>query len=1368
MQDDASASKEHRVGLVVTLFFWFMTLSIGPVLVVGFNEYQMGRDEILKDRYDQLTTMNFQLTQRVNQYFDNVLTNLYILAAASERMVYDLTEAQQLSKHTLPQFINSEAYEQVYNIHTDRYERFVRFYDYADFLVGDAQGNILYSVNGYSDLGKNLFSSELSSSQFAQAVSKSLKDQQPKYADLEPYAPADNEKVFFYVLPLTDNDFNSIGFIAVQIHPNNIQSMFDGGQQIISGLSSYLVGTDRKIRFGTNFRQNSFFTFDEANPLMTDWLSDLDAKGNYHEPEEHLEHDENAHSLIDVDVLSGEADLHDESTELTHAVKASINHVRSYTHNEEVLGIFLPINIAGTPMMMLSEVSQEKAFASVFQFRDRLLILIAITFVVVFTLSLFISRRLVRPIRLITQWVNRVASGDYIETTVLKGSNEIGLLSRSFTTMTDKLRRISEENRCKSWLQDGLAGLHNSVRGEQSINNLCYNIVAYMVNYLGMQTGALYVKTEDDQLALCGSYALDESQLKVTVMPLGSGLVGQAAVSQEMIEIANVPEHCITLQAAVGEIKPSHIIVLPLAYENQVNSVFEFSRLGALNDDQRLFLEYATESIAIAIKSAQYRTRVSQLLETTTEQSQALQKQQQELQQVNSELEKRADTLEESEEELKAQSEELQKSNVELEELSEKLLLQKEEIELKNRDIERSSKKIADKAEELARISQYKSEFLANMSHELRTPLNSLLLLSKILADNTEGNLTEEQIESIQVIHGGGKELLSLINDILDLSKVEAGKMAINLEYMPLVDIKDSIERQFKVLADDRGLGFVVEMAQGLDEAVFTDGQRVLQIMKNFLSNAFKFTEQGQIEVHFFEELRKGKFAQDQWLGISVKDSGIGIPEEKQASIFESFQQADGSTSRKYGGTGLGLAISRELASLLGGFIELSSEEGKGTTFTLYLPVNAVCSLSSEALIADSYRQSSLEYDGAVTEDEALTQHHESQQTILGKLLIIEDDLTFVKVLTKTALRYQFECLHAATGATGLSLAQQQPQAIILDLGLPDMSGEEVLAQLKANPLTQNIPVHIVSAHQQRAQEQQDASGFLAKPINMSEIDQLFSSISHAMPQDEKNILIYAQDIKHAEQISEALYDQATHIESLQDLNDIRQLLQRQQWQCLVIDVTCFDQGLLDFLHQTEQALQASMPALIVHADNPIDRNIYQQLQRFKHAAIMKSDYGLDRIADEASLFLHHLREPEKTVEKTPRPADSSELLNGHKVLLVDDDLRNTFALSKVLQGFGIKVVLADNGESALQKLQESDDIELVLMDIMMPVMDGYEAMKHIRQMPAYVDLPMIALTAKAMANDKEKCLEAGASDYMPKPIDTDKLIAMLKVWLLK
>lgn len=1396
--ENQQKKSRFRKGLALTLYLWFMVLSVGPVLLVSINEYKEAEERIIADRHHELSAINTLLTQRINDYFDSVITNLFIKARATESFINLLVEgyvAEQLSPQEY--IINSEGYGDIARRFSAEYIDFLRFYDYSDVIIGDVSGNLLYTVNGYEDLGQNLFHGKLSTTLFAQAARMSLDELQPKYSDLGTYPPVGDEKVSFFILPVVDDHQDAVGFIAVQIHANNIQSIFEQEHQLGGGLHSYLVGTDRGIRFGSDITAERDLNAGKDNPLINLWLEHLDPEtGVYQELDSHLEDGSHDHGFdLDISEGLGDSDLddhnHDSDFEsesdraMSEALQTGSNHIRVYKNYEgqTVLGTFLPVSVSGTSMAMVSEVPQAIAFASVNEFRYRMIILISVVIFLVMVIGFIVSRRLIKPILVINQWVNKVASGEDVEAKVFSGKNELSELSQSFVKMTEQLGTIKKENERRSWLQDGLAGLNDSVRGDQNSSELCRNIVGYLAKYLNMQTGAMYVMSDENRLQLMGSYAWRERKQYENSFGLGEGLVGQAALEQQVIELTHIPDNYLDIESGLGKTKPPRIIIIPLVYENEVKGVIEFAYLEKLNSYRREFIELSTENVAIAINSAQSRARVTELLGKTTQQSEAMKEQQEELKAVNEELEKRAQILEESEEEMRAQSEELQKSNAELEEKSEQLTLQKEEIEIKNRDIELTSKKIEEKATELEQASKYKSEFLANMSHELRTPLNSLLLLAQMLADNDEGNLTEDQVESAEVIYNGGKELLELINDILDLSKVEAGKMSINLDDTRLEDICHSLQTMFGPLAESKNLEYKVEIEKGTTEVILTDSQRLLQIVKNFLSNAFKFTEEGGVYIRIFTETRAGHFGQDTFIGFAVRDTGIGIPKEKQASIFESFQQADGSTSRKYGGTGLGLAISREMSSLLGGFIEIESEEGEGTTFTLFLPDNAVCSLSGEKVLADTF--SSGVSDGQIMESQP-SPKKEPEEPASAKpsepvvqvqpmsersLLLIEDDVHFVDILEQVARKNQFEYAHAKNGKEGLQLAAQlKPAAIILDLGLPDIDGKQVLEGLKANEITKDIPVHIISGRDPETETEEGSVGYLVKPVTVADLDDVFLTLGSLVADGIKQVLILDPDVRAREQTGELLKKKGIYVDFAGSAEEAERKLEGGDWECLVMEADLGSVSGVDFLAGLKNKLKDNMPPVVIETARELTKEEHIALQEYTSAMVIKGEMSAERIIDEVSLFLHAIeRDSPEVAKKAEKVVSSAEKdLKGHKILLVDDDLRNTFALSKALQGLGLEVIIADNGQSALDKLAEEAGIELILMDVMMPVMDGYEATRQIRTMDQFKELPVISLTAKAMSDDRAKCLEAGANDYMTKPVDMDQMVEMLKVWLFK
>ena len=1388
------AHTKFRQGLAATLFGWFMLLSLTPIGIIGFIEYRAGKQAIIESRYQELSSINLLISEQIKDYFESVVSHLHIKSNLAMGLMIDLKKGFRQSGQPLKSFVKSDQYDQTLQSHSNELISFLEHYDYSDVLLADTQGNILYTINGDSDLGRNLFEDPVfRDTKFARTAQRSLKKSKPLYSDVDQYPTMKGQPVSFFIIPLMNNHGEAEGFLAVQIMTDNVQSIFDNDSQYGVGLASYLVGLDGYIRYGTGLTSVQTMTRKVNNPLVRDWQHHIDPEtGEYNELVSHQEshsddHIDGAHDH-DEGILEENIDfglsVYEGQTGSDVMNSQVMAHIASYRNADghAVLGTFHPISVAGTPMVLISEVKQSDAFMSVKQFRDRLLFITGITILLVLLTAAVITRRLVNPIKSITAWVNRVASGDYVQVKVNSVHNEISELSNSFSGLTEQLRQVISDNERKSWLQDGQAGLNDSFRGEQEIAELCKNIVSYLTKYLGMQTGAMYVLDDQNQLHLKGTYAWTKRKQTSNSFELGEGMVGQAALEKEIIELTDLPEDYMMVESGLGKTVPRSVIVVPLVYENEVNGVFEFGMVKELSEDKKQFLKESVEKVAIAINSAQYRTRVNQLLEKTTKQSEAMREQQQELEAVNDELESRAQVLEESKEELKAQSEEMQRSNTELEEKTEMLLQQKAEIERKNLDIEMSKKTLEEKAKELELASKYKSEFLANMSHELRTPLNSLLLLAQMLAENDEGNLTEEQIESAEVIYNGGKELLDLINDILDLSKVEAGKMSVNLEYVDLEELCSNARSLFKPLAESRGLEFSVDVDDGVPNTLLSDSQRLMQILKNFLSNAFKFTEKGGVYIRVKSETRPTAHGEVTYAAFEVRDTGIGIPKEKQAAIFEAFQQADGSTSRKYGGTGLGLAISKEFAGLLGGFIGLESEDGKGTAFTLYLPDNAVCSLSDEPVKADSFSNAAqdkkLEQSVSPVKQSAPSILNDEDKTVNPvqkasseasdkSLLVIEDDQHFSGIVSQIASSHEYTCLIANTGKQGLELAKsKQPKAIVLDLGLPDMDGKEVLDTLKNDAETKDIPVHIISGKDKEEHNDARAISYLTKPVTVADLDKTIASIEHTLSKDIGQTLLLDPDEESRAQLKRLLENKGLTVgESVTGEDGIASQLDN-KWQCIVMDVDLPDMTGLEFLDRLIEETEGNMPTIVIHTGRQLDKSEYDALQKYSSSMVLKGELASERITDEVTLFIHSIKKAKVAQKKPVNLAENA--LEGHKILLVDDDLRNTFALSKRLQTTGLEVIIADNGQIALDKLEEEEGIELVLMDIMMPVMDGYEAMTKMRKIPHLKAMPVIALTAKAMSDDKAKCIEAGANDYMTKPVDLEKLVAMIKLWLSK
>ncbi|MCL6269075.1 response regulator [Sansalvadorimonas sp. 2012CJ34-2] len=1367
-----SKKKKVRRGLARTLFSWFMLLSLAPLIIVGMIEYNNARDSIFEARHEEMSTISLMLSRQIGDYFDDIVVNMHFRSGKAADFLQEIKELQTSNNIEAEDLLSSLEYSEIVGRYSHEFIDLMRFYDYSDVLIGDVDGNLVYSVGRYSDFGQNLFTGELSRSLFAETVHKSIENDQRLYSDQEVYPPAGDEKVSFFVMPLVDDREQPLGFIAAQIWArDDISFLLSQSLGISAHVDAYIVGKDKRIRF---YPDRQMFSSEAPLQLapVKEWLTHFDQHGQYiedtHGYENHIEEHNHADEHDHEDMVDGQG--MNEMGE-SEANSSSKSHIFVYKNKDgrEVLGVSRHIQITDTPMVLIAEMDYNTALAPAILFRNQLLIIISITGLLVFTIAGLITRRITKPVRTITEWANRVAAGEYSKGEIIHQANEIGELSHSFQVMTDRLQSISANNEERNWQQSGVAKLNETIRGEQSMAELCRNIVTALCRYLEIPMGAMYVMADGRRLQMMGSFALSMRRKIGSAFVLGEGLPGQAALEKQALTVM-VPEDYFTIESGLGGRTPDRIFVLPLIYEDEVKGVMEFALLGDLSEQMKEFLEAAVEGIAIAINTSQARDRVQELLDKTTHQTQALQQQQEDLRAANEELEHQTRILGESEEELKTQSDELQRANAELEEKSESLFHQKEEIEIKNAEIEQSRKELERKADEMEQVSKYKSEFLANMSHELRTPLNSMLILAKMLADNVEGHLDEDEEESAQVIHKVGHDLLGLINDILDLSKVEAGKLSVHVEPTSLDGMLESMDNQFKPIAKDKNLYF--EIVRKTDTAInlHTDSQRVMQILKNLLSNAFKFTEKGGIKLNVElmpagDEFSSKELCTHGAISLGVQDSGIGIPKEKQGAIFEAFQQADGSTSRKYGGTGLGLSIAREMSRLLGGEMRLFSESGEGSTFSLLLPNK---SEPSDEVVERTDKTEALPAPApAPAPAEEVTEDDRDRLDGDCPILVVEDDPEFARVVFRLAKNHGSKCLIAGTGKEALELSNKHhPRAVILDLGLPDMDGKDVLKTLKKTKETEDIPVHIISGRDaDDALLSLGAVDYLMKPVDTQQLTSLFGELKKTSRFEK--ILVIDPDDDVAEKINTFLGGKCELI-TAKSAAYARTLIKEHSFNSIILELNLPDESGDKLLQSLKEEFGDSLPPVIINTSEDIDRERFKELGQSSGTMVVKGEESSDqRLKDEVQLFLNSVAKPaSKRRKPAVKPVTGDSQLKGRKVLLVDDDLRNTFALSKALQRFEMDITIADNGELALEQLEKNPSIEVVLMDIMMPVMDGYEATKKIREQERFKNLPVIALTAKAMADDRDKCIQAGASDYLTKPVDIDKLVGMLKVWL--
>jgi signal transduction histidine kinase/DNA-binding response OmpR family regulator/HAMP domain-containing protein len=984
-------------------------------------------------------------------------------------------------------------------------------------------------------------------------------------------------------------------------------------------------------------------------------------------------------------------------------------------------------------------------------------------------------RGLLRPMRRLQSGIDTVSAGDLTHRIDLPLANEIGEIASAFNRMTSSLlageasiREKTVQLERENWLRAAQIALHARMQGDLSQNALADAVLAGLAEYTGAQVGVFFV-AEKRKLRLAGRYAYRRHAEVPETFVFGEGLVGQAAASGQIILLNEVPENYVMVGSALGQMPPRHILVLPILYGTTVNAVIELASMQPFDSHVRQFLELAAVPISIAVQMAQSRERVQTLLAKSQDQAEELQAQQEELRVSNEELADQAERLKMSEERLRNQQEELQVSNEELEEKNNLLKKQKHDADL-------ARKELLIKAEELALASKYKSEFLANMSHELRTPLNSLLLLAYTLAQNEEGNLTAEQIEYARIIHASGSDLLSLINDILDLSRIEAGRINLDIGIVHIEELIDGLHASFDHMAHGKELDFDVVVDSDVPTEMTTDRKRLNQILRNLVSNAIKFTEAGSVKVSFActpagtDPGRSGS-QPDKTLVIAVKDTGIGIHPDKQKLIFDAFQQADGSTTRKYGGTGLGLTISRELAALLGGGIQVESAPGEGSTFTLSIPLHIALkeqprtqSPGGRARVQPAVDQAGSEKKRAVLEDDR-TSIEPGDKSIL----IIEDDLNFAAILRNQCRAMGFKCLVASVGEDGVALAGEYlPAAIILDLRLPHMDGLAVLSALKANTRTRHIPVHVVSGADEIGDTlRRGAVGYAVKPLKTEDLDAMFHKLAEVSSDKPKRVLVVEDDPVIRSNTVDVIGSGNTMIDEAGTGAQALQLLREKRYDCVVLDLRLPDMDGRELLHRLA-AENVELPPVVVHTSAELSEEEVAALRERADAIVVKDTRSPERLLDEVSLFLHRVvsQMPERQRQIIHDLYDTDAQLRGKKILVVDDDMRTTFAIAKLLSDRGMEPIKAADGVRALKLLDEHPDTAIVLMDIMMPTMDGYETIRRIRGQMRLKKLPIIALTAKAMPEDREKCLAAGANDYLPKPVDPVRLFSMMRVWL--
>ena len=1323
------------------MLLFFLLTGIIPLVLTGYLGTKMAGAALTKKSLEQMEAIQSIRGDQIKEGLQERLRTLQFLSQyESLNNLFDSLKGRiSLPGMTSLQDMSPEAYR-LLTVHSNQLLiDFLESYKYRDFFLIDGEsGQVLFTANRGKALGTSLIKGKYSDSGLARLWKRVMEEKDTILVDFSAFEADGNNQSAFMGTPLYSSDGRLKGLAALQIDTAFITELMDSRQGMGESGESYLLHWNRQ--------DNTF--------ALRSRIFSMDLDIGY-SPKENLVYWDDAVKTG----MAGGSGIYADSI------------------GNKVLATYNALNFRDLDWFLVSKIDLGEILQPLQRLVNNFLMTGGIIIILVILIALGIARNLTVPILQSKDFAWDIAHGELTEKlNFVNRKDELGELGESLNLMSRNLREID-------WLKTGKEGLDDALRGEWELKDLCSRFISFFVKHLDARMGAMYMKQEDgDILELTASYAFTDREGNFNRIPFGEGLVGQAALEKEPIYFTNLTEGTPPLNYGAAEKIPPYFLLAPLLYENRTLGVFLIASLTPFSEIQRKFVSQNSGNAAILINTAKSRELINALLQNAQEQ-------QEELRVINEELESQTQALKESEEELQAQQEELRVTNEELEERTQALEEKTDSITHKNDALMKAQREIEKKARDLEIASKYKSEFLANMSHELRTPLNSILILSQLFSNNKDGNLTEKQIESAGAIYSSGSDLLKLINEILDLSKVEAGKIELTPENMPFEAIITDLKRVFQDTAEEKKIHFDIIKSPDIPETVYTDPHRLQQVLRNLLTNALKFTSpEGSVRLRIErpteETARKCQLETDRAVAFHVEDNGIGIPEDKQAAIFEAFQQADGSTSRKYGGTGLGLSISRELAKLLGGNLLLESEEEKGSTFSIIIPLTYTPPAEKDQpeqpeLVKTEPAPSAVVQhvpepgNGLIPENSEIQDDRQALSPGDKSLLIIEDDPRFIRILKDLAREKGFKCLVAEDGETGLHFADYyKPKAIILDIGLPGIDGWTVMERLKDNPALRHIPVHFMSGSDDTMEAlKMGAIGFLTKPVTLETLNGAFSKIEQLISRTVKKLLIVEDNAVQRESIRQLIADDDIQAESVGTGREAFEKLSSESWDCMVLDLGLEDMSGFELLEKIRKDEKSARIPVIIYTGRDLAREEDEQLRKYSNSIIIKGAKSPERLLDETALFLHRVEsemplDKQNMLKKMHHNQDA--VFRSKKILLVDDDMRNVFALSSILEEKEMEVLVAKNGLESLKQLEEEEDIQLVLMDIMMPEMDGYEAMRRIRKIPRYKKLPIIALTAKAMKGDRSKCIESGASDYLAKPVETDKLLSMMKVWLYK
>ncbi|MCP5005307.1 MAG: response regulator [Planctomycetes bacterium] len=1318
----------HKITIANKLLTWFLLVSVLPLIIIGALSYYNFASKLKNDVESNLITLVQNKSLRIETYVKERKRDIVSLSQTPTifKAFNEFNSIYPNQGIDSPEYVMADKKFRTFLTH------FMKTSGCNDFFLISPFGEIMFTVMHKDDFGTNLKTGTYKRSELSKVFERAQTLLETGISDFKYYTASGEEAAFIATPVFKDGRF--LGVVAIQ------------------------VGSDEVI----DLVQKDFSLGRTGETILASRVDD---------------------HTISVITMERESIVRNNS--FVSDLPSSIN---GAVQGEKGVGVY--VDYGGAKVLaawkylphfrwgMVVKTDTSEALSSVYHLTYWYLALGAFTLPGVIFVALLVSRSISRPITKLTMATELMADGDLTVKAEVEKRDEIGNLANTFNDMVSKLLMAKEGNERRNRTQTGQTLLNEKMRGEKDVGTLGNNIISYLTEFFNAQIGALYIMNSKNHLKMIGSYAYEKRKdLSNDFLP-GEGIVGQAALEKRHLLITNCPEDYVTIHSSLGKSAPNSILVYPLQMDNEVKGVIELGSFSEFSESDLDFLAQVQEGVAIALNSVSTLEQLSTLLETTQQQSENIKAGDEELRAYNEELETQAKALRLSEENLQTRQAELRASNEELEE-------QKKRAEKKNVELRAAQRLIEEKAKDLELSSKYKSEFLTNMSHELRTPLNSILLLSRLLADNKDNVLTEDYVESASSIHSSGSELLKLINDILDLSKVEAGKMEVNMGDMYLQDVCDSMVRGFKPLAEEKGLCLKVDIEEGLPPSIRTDQQRVEQIIKNFLSNAFKFTKQGAVTLNICRPTKqKTGYAGEESIVFSVTDTGMGIPKDKQRLIFGAFQQVDGTTSREFGGTGLGLSISRELTNLLGGAIFMESCEGKGSTFSLCLPEKRLLNqdtplpapqASNELTgqINKPYEYPHVQPEPAGSTGDPPVEIKDDREEISPddkSILIISNETKLLNTLCDISRERGFKCLVAEDGKTGLQFANYyKPSAIILDAVLPDISGLAVMARLKESSSTRHIPIDIVSAKDNKLDARKmGAVNYLSKPVSEEDLDQVLNQLNRLISKNVKELLIVEDNVDQVKVLKQCIGNGDVHITVASTAAEAYDHVLTGNFDCMVLDLRLPDTSGVELLSRIRTNENFCHIPIIVYTGKVLTNEEKVIIDQYAESIIVKGIDSDRRLLDETALFLHRVEAnlPKEKQEVLRMLRNKEEILSDKKILVVDDDMRNVFSLKKVLESKGMEVVIGKNGREGLEYLDKNSDIDLVLMDIMMPEMDGYEATRGIRKQERFENLPVIALTAKAMKGDRSRCIEAGANDYLAKPLDTDRLFSMLRVWL--